>query len=167
VDGVNGFIVAGLDFIPAEAANAHEGFELPRTLNCFRHLLFALEFYHFPVSVLRLSAVRLTSYSSRFGNTAQDNNTFSANIFYVMLRSMAVELRIREAAEARGITTAYQLQKRMNVPPGTAARLWRGDMRMVGLDTIDALCDAIGCEPADLIVRITDSQKTARKTRAK
>ncbi|HST51847.1 MAG TPA: helix-turn-helix transcriptional regulator [Pyrinomonadaceae bacterium] len=75
---------------------------------------------------------------------------------------MAVELRIKEAAEARGITTAYQLQKRMNVPPGTAARLWRGEMRMIGLDTIDALCEAIGCEPADLIVRIQVKKTNGR-----
>lgn len=84
-----------------------------------------------------------------------------------MLRPMAVELRIREAAEARGITTAYQLQKRMNVPPGTAARLWRGEMRMIGLDTIDALCDAIGCEPADLIVRVAKEMKATRKAQIK
>jgi DNA-binding Xre family transcriptional regulator len=83
-----------------------------------------------------------------------------------MLASM-VELRIREAAEARGITTAYQLQKKMNVPPGTAARLWRGDMKMIGLDTIDALCDAIGCEPADFILRLPSTKKTARKTNAR
>jgi DNA-binding Xre family transcriptional regulator len=76
-----------------------------------------------------------------------------------------IELRIRQVAEARGITTAYQLQKRMNVPPGTAARLWRGGMKMIGLDTIDALCEAIGCQPADLIVRVTDSKKTSRKSR--
>jgi len=78
-----------------------------------------------------------------------------------------IELRIREAAEARGITTAYQLQKKMNVPPGTAARLWRGDMRMIGLDTIDALCEAIGCEPADLIVRLNGEKKSPRKVKSK
>jgi DNA-binding Xre family transcriptional regulator len=81
-----------------------------------------------------------------------------------MLTAM-VELRIREAAEARGITTAYQLQKKMNVPPGTAARLWRGEMKMIGLDTIEALCEAIGCEPCDLIMRVTDSKKTSRKAK--
>ena len=79
-----------------------------------------------------------------------------------MLFVMAVELRIKEAAEARGITTAYQLQKRMNVPPGTAARLWRGSMRMIGLDTIDSLCEALGCEPADLIVRVPEKRKGGR-----
>jgi DNA-binding Xre family transcriptional regulator len=73
-----------------------------------------------------------------------------------------VELRIREAAEARGITNAYQLQKKMNVPPGTAARLWRGEMKMIGLDTIDALCEAIGCEPADLIVRVQEKKTEGR-----
>jgi DNA-binding Xre family transcriptional regulator len=78
-----------------------------------------------------------------------------------------IELRIREAAEAQGITTAYQLQKRMNVPPGTAARLWRGDMKMIGLDTIDALCDAIGCEPADLIVKVASNQKLTGKHKSK
>lgn len=84
-----------------------------------------------------------------------------------MLASM-VELRIRETAEAHGITTAYQLQKAMSIPPGTAARLWRGKMRMIGLDTIDALCEAIGCEPADLIVRVPEEKKLlTRKLKAK
>jgi DNA-binding Xre family transcriptional regulator len=53
----------------------------------------------------------------------------------------------------------------MNVPPGTAARLWRGEMKMIGLDTIEALCEAIGCEPCDLIMRVTDSKKTSRKAK--
>jgi DNA-binding Xre family transcriptional regulator len=97
-------------------------------------------------------------------NTNLDSNTFSMNIFRGMLTIM-IELRIREAAEERGIITAYQLQKRMNVPPATAARLWRGNMKMIGLDTIDALCEAIGCEPADLIVRFVNTKKTSRKAR--
>lgn len=87
------------------------------------------------------------------------------NIFCDMLASM-VELRIKETAQKHGITTAYQLQKKMNVPPGTAARLWRGDMKMIGLDTIGALCEAIGCEPADLIVRV-GNDKAGRKQKAK
>jgi DNA-binding Xre family transcriptional regulator len=74
-----------------------------------------------------------------------------------------IELRIRETAEANGITTAYQLQKRMNIPPGTAARLWRGEMRMIGLDTIDALCEALDCEPADLIIRVISNKKSIRR----
>lgn len=69
---------------------------------------------------------------------------------------------IREIAEAQGITTAYQLQKAMNYPPNMAARLWRGDMKMIGLETIDKLCEVLSCAPADLIVRVTEKEKKRR-----
>jgi DNA-binding Xre family transcriptional regulator len=71
-----------------------------------------------------------------------------------------VKLQIREVAARRGITNAYQLQKAMNLLPGTAARLWRADMKMIGLDTVDALCAALECEPADLIVRVNGRKKS-------
>jgi DNA-binding Xre family transcriptional regulator len=73
-----------------------------------------------------------------------------------------MRLTIREAAEAKGISTAYQLQKALNVPPGTAARLWRGEMRMIALSTLDALCEALGCELSELITREV-GQKKKRK----
>jgi DNA-binding Xre family transcriptional regulator len=73
-----------------------------------------------------------------------------------------IKLKIRERAEAKGITNAYQLQKAMNIPPGMAARLWREDMKMIGLETIEGLCEALECEPADLILRVTGKKKTAR-----
>ncbi len=73
-----------------------------------------------------------------------------------------VTLRIREAAEERGITTAYQLQKAMEVQPGMAARLWRGELKMIGLDTLDRLCDAIGCELCDLLVRMPEKKAAKR-----
>jgi DNA-binding Xre family transcriptional regulator len=73
-----------------------------------------------------------------------------------------IKLKIKETAEARGIRTAYQLQKAMNIPPGMAARLWRGDMKMIGLETIDGLCEALKCEPADLIVRVQGKKANGR-----
>lgn len=73
-----------------------------------------------------------------------------------------IVLKIREMAEAQGITTAYQLQKAMEMPPNMAARLWRGDMKMIGLETIDRLCEVLRCEPADLIIRIAGRRKTGR-----
>lgn len=74
-----------------------------------------------------------------------------------------VELRIQEMATKRGITTAYQLQKAMDVHPGMAARLWKGEIEMIALKTIDALCDALDCEPADLIVRVKETGKRKAK----
>jgi DNA-binding Xre family transcriptional regulator len=73
-----------------------------------------------------------------------------------------IELRIREIAEVQGITTAYQLQKAMSYPPNMAARLWRGNMKMIGLETIDKLCEVLGCEPSDLIVRVKGKKTVER-----
>ncbi len=64
---------------------------------------------------------------------------------------MATTLTIREAAEKRGITSSYQLMKALDIPPGHASKLWKGEMRMIGLDTVDALCTALKCKPGDLI----------------
>ncbi len=72
---------------------------------------------------------------------------------------MATTLTIREAAEKRGITSSYQLMKALNIPPGHASKLWKGEMRMIGLDTVDALCAALKCKPGDLIKYEPDSGK--------
>ncbi len=57
---------------------------------------------------------------------------------------------IRERAEKCGITTAYQLQKAMEVSPTIAARLWRGDFDKIGMITLDRLCRALRCQPDKL-----------------
>lgn len=69
-----------------------------------------------------------------------------------------VKLTIREAAEARGIENAYQLQKAMDVKPGMAARLWKAETEMVALKTLDRLCDALDCELTDLLVRVPNKK---------
>ena len=67
------------------------------------------------------------------------------------LRSM-IEVKIREVAEARGITTAYQLQKALDVAPSVAARLWRGEISKIGLDTLDNLCRVLKSRPDKLLM---------------
>lgn len=62
--------------------------------------------------------------------------------------------RIREVAEARGITTAYQLQKSAGLSSSMAARLYRDEVGGIQLSTMNALCDALACEPGDLFVRV-------------
>jgi DNA-binding Xre family transcriptional regulator len=74
-----------------------------------------------------------------------------------------VTLKIREVAERNGITTAYQLQKAAQLHPGHAAKLWKGDAEMIGLKTIDTLCEALHCEPGDLFARNGDKKKGGRK----
>ena len=62
-----------------------------------------------------------------------------------------IVVTIRERAEKCGITTAYQLQKAMEVSPTMAARLWRGDFEMIGVVTLDRLCRTLRCQPYKLL----------------
>lgn len=73
-----------------------------------------------------------------------------------------VKLTIQQAAKAHGVMNAYQLQKAMKTSPGIAARLWRGDLTMIGLRTLDALCAALECDLGEIITRETDKPKKGR-----
>jgi DNA-binding Xre family transcriptional regulator len=66
------------------------------------------------------------------------------------MRNMII-VSIREMAEKRGITTAYQLQKALDVSPSLAAKWWRNDMKMIGVDTLDRLCKLFRCKPNDIL----------------
>ena len=71
------------------------------------------------------------------------------------MRFMIV-VTIRARAEKCGITTAYQLQKAMEVSPTIAARLWRGDFDKLGVVTLDRLCNALRCQPEKLLKHVPD-----------
>ena len=77
-----------------------------------------------------------------------------------------IEFRLKELAQKRGISTAYQLQVAMAVDPGTAARLWKktADSREgITFGMIDRLCDVLDCGPGDLF----GYQKTDGKRKSK
>jgi DNA-binding Xre family transcriptional regulator len=69
-----------------------------------------------------------------------------------------ITVAIREAAEKRGLTTAYQLMKLLDVSPSLAAKYWRNDMAMIGIETLDRLCKALKCKPND-ILRFTPDEE--------
>lgn len=70
-----------------------------------------------------------------------------------------IDVKIREFAEKRGMTTAYQLRVALDVSPTVAARLWRGDFAMLGMDTLDKLCRVLRCQPDKLLRFIPDEEK--------
>ncbi len=70
-----------------------------------------------------------------------------------------IVVMIRERAEKCGITTAYQLQKAMDVSPTLAARLWRGNFEMVGInDTLNTMCRVLRCQPDKLFRYVQDAK---------
>jgi DNA-binding Xre family transcriptional regulator len=63
---------------------------------------------------------------------------------------------IREVAEKRGITTAYQLRKALGVSPTAATKLWSQDFEMIGIGTLDKLCRVLSCQPNQLFKYVRD-----------
>ncbi len=76
---------------------------------------------------------------------------------------MKTQTQIRKLAESRGLTTAYQLQKNAGLSSSMAARLWRDEVEMIALSTIDSLCDALGCEPSELFIRVEQGKGAKKK----
>lgn len=63
-----------------------------------------------------------------------------------------IKIRIREVAESRGITTAYQLQKLTGVQATVAAKWYKNNLKMIGIESLDLLCKKLKCTPNDLLV---------------
>jgi DNA-binding Xre family transcriptional regulator len=77
-----------------------------------------------------------------------------------------IEFRLKELAQQRGITTAYQLQVAMGVDPGTAARLWKksgAETEGITFGMIERLCRVCDCEPGDLLVLTEGKRKSKAK----
>ena len=69
-----------------------------------------------------------------------------------------ITAHISEFAIKRGITTAYQLQKALDISPTVAARLWKGEFEMIGLVTLDKLCRVLRCQPDKLLRYVSDEE---------
>lgn len=60
---------------------------------------------------------------------------------------------------ALGVPTAYSLWKKIGGSKQSAHDLWSGKVVMIRLETIDALCELLRCEPTDLFEKVpTDWQ---------
>lgn len=65
---------------------------------------------------------------------------------------------LRLAAAQRDIWKASQLQKMLAdaglvISAGKMSNLWSGQPVTIRLDDLDVICDVLGCEPSDLLVR--------------
>ena len=62
-----------------------------------------------------------------------------------------IKTHVREMAEKKGIKTAYQLQKALDISPSVAARLWKDDFEFISRTSLDRLCRLLKCPPSKLI----------------
>ncbi len=76
--------------------------------------------------------------------------TFSAIDIKCILMNV-ITVKIKEVAQSKGITTAYQLQKITGAQPSLAAKWYRNDLKSIGIHTLNTLCSALKCLPSDLL----------------
>jgi DNA-binding Xre family transcriptional regulator len=58
-----------------------------------------------------------------------------------------MKTKINELSKAAGITTAYQLQKKTDLSPSQAARLYRDEVEAISISVLEKLCDALQTSP--------------------
>jgi DNA-binding Xre family transcriptional regulator len=74
---------------------------------------------------------------------------------------MELKINIREIAKSKGIKKAYQLQKKADLSPSNAAKLFNNDIVQISIETLGKLCEALECKPNDLFV-VTTTKKTKK-----
>jgi DNA-binding Xre family transcriptional regulator len=67
-----------------------------------------------------------------------------------------IKVKIKEIAEKNGVTTAYQLQKTLGIQPSLAAKWYRNDLKMIGIESLNILCAAFKCLPSDILIYVAD-----------
>jgi DNA-binding Xre family transcriptional regulator len=79
-------------------------------------------------------------------NLTSLSNNLSCDIFPDMIKT-----HVRKVAEMKGITTAYKLQKALDISPSVAARLWRDEFEFISRGSLNRLCKLLHCQPSKLI----------------
>ncbi len=69
-----------------------------------------------------------------------------------------IELHLKDLRKAQGMTQA-ELAERAEIDQGRLSRLESGEGRSIGLDALARLCDALHCQPADLLVPVRKKRK--------
>ena len=71
---------------------------------------------------------------------------------------MVVQLRVRELANERGITTITELAERAGLAYDTARDLWHGRMQRIDRDVLGRVCKALGVTPGDVLTMEEESE---------
>lgn len=71
-----------------------------------------------------------------------------------------IEIRLEQLLNERGMT-AYALAKQAGLHQSVIGKFRHNAAKAVRLDVLDRICEALGCEPGELLVKI--SEKKAKK----
>lgn len=74
-----------------------------------------------------------------------------------------IRIRLNELLEEKG-RTAYWLAKQAGIRYATIWNLSKGDFDRLRAETLDRICEALDCQPGDLLVRVSET-KSRKKGR--
>ena len=66
---------------------------------------------------------------------------------------MPVEIRLKQVRESRGLSQ-FELAQCSGMSPQNIQKLEQGRAKGIQLDTLDTLCEVLGCEIQELLVRV-------------
>jgi DNA-binding Xre family transcriptional regulator len=78
-----------------------------------------------------------------------------------------IKTHVQEIAKRQGITTAYQLQKALNISPSVAAKIYSDEFEMISLKSLDRLCTFLKTTPAELISFVENGKKQNKRQKIK
>ena len=70
-------------------------------------------------------------------------------------------MRLRELRQAKGMTQV-ELAERTGIDQGALSRIENGKTQAMDFDVMARLCDALGCEPGELLQRVGKRKKRSR-----
>jgi len=70
-----------------------------------------------------------------------------------------IRLRVYELMARRGYRTRKALAKASGIHQSNLGRIVAGDVSALRLETIDALCGALECEPGELFERVPEQTR--------
>lgn len=68
-----------------------------------------------------------------------------------------IEIRLEQLLNERGMT-AYALAKRAGLHQSVIGKFRHNAAKAVRLDVLDRICEALGCEPGELLVKISEKK---------
>ena len=75
--------------------------------------------------------------------------------------TVMIKFRLDELLKERG-QTIYWLWKETGIRYATVWQMGKGDVARLNLDALDRVCEALECQPGDLLVRV-ESRKARKR----
>ena len=72
-----------------------------------------------------------------------------------------IELRLRELRQAKGLSQV-QLAELTGIDQGAISRIETGQTQAMDFDVMARLCDALGCDPGELLQIVGKPKKRSR-----